>query len=105
MASSNQPDKNTPEKLPTGEGVEEQNGMSEVVKDVRPFDDWNDANERKINEICGTKGDLLKSSSFSCRKCKSNKTTLTQKQTRQADEKITVFVLCMVCGERWTLEC
>lgn len=63
--------------------------------------DWEQANEDKINEMCGIKGDLLKASLFTCGRCKSVKTTSTQKQTRSADEPMTVFVLCLNCGNRW----
>ncbi|GKY97432.1 hypothetical protein MPSEU_000701700 [Mayamaea pseudoterrestris] len=63
--------------------------------------DWNEANEDKINEMCGIRGDLLKASLFTCGRCKSTKTTSTQKQTRSADEPMTVFVLCLSCGKRW----
>lgn len=63
--------------------------------------DWEQANEHKINEMCGIKGDLLAASLFTCGRCKSTKTTSTQKQTRSADEPMTVFVLCLNCGQRW----
>lgn len=63
--------------------------------------DWNEANEDKINDMCGIKGDLLNASLFTCSRCKSVKTTSTQKQTRSADEPMTVFVLCLNCGKRW----
>lgn len=63
--------------------------------------DWEQANEQKINEMCGIKGDLLAASLFTCGRCKSTKTTSTQKQTRSADEPMTVFVLCLNCGKRW----
>eukprot|EP00549_Striatella_unipunctata_P004885 CAMPEP_0118681020 /NCGR_PEP_ID=MMETSP0800-20121206/4702_1 /TAXON_ID=210618 ORGANISM="Striatella unipunctata, Strain CCMP2910" /NCGR_SAMPLE_ID=MMETSP0800 /ASSEMBLY_ACC=CAM_ASM_000638 /LENGTH=265 /DNA_ID=CAMNT_0006577261 /DNA_START=13 /DNA_END=810 /DNA_ORIENTATION=+ len=63
--------------------------------------DWEQANEDKINEMCGIKGDLLNASLFTCKRCKSIKTTSTQKQTRSADEPMTVFVLCKNCGNRW----
>lgn len=38
---------------------------------------------------------------FQCRKCHSRKTTYYQMQTRSADEPMTVFVSCLVCGTRW----
>ena len=63
--------------------------------------DWNEANEDKINTMCGISGDLLNASLFTCGRCKSIKTTSTQKQTRSADEPMTVFVLCLNCGKRW----
>lgn len=38
---------------------------------------------------------------FTCRKCKSNKCTYYQMQTRSADEPMTTFVTCLECGNRW----
>jgi transcription elongation factor S-II len=38
---------------------------------------------------------------FLCKKCHSRKTTYYQMQTRSADEPMTVFVSCLVCGTRW----
>ena len=39
--------------------------------------------------------------SFTCRKCRSNKCTYYQMQTRSADEPMTTFVSCIDCGNRW----
>lgn len=38
---------------------------------------------------------------FECGRCKSTKTTYTQKQTRSADEPMTTFVTCGNCKNRW----
>jgi transcription elongation factor S-II len=38
---------------------------------------------------------------FKCGKCKSDKTTYYQMQTRSADEPMTTFVTCMNCGKKW----
>lgn len=38
---------------------------------------------------------------FKCMKCKSNKTTYYQLQTRSADEPMTTYVSCINCGKRW----
>ena len=38
---------------------------------------------------------------FTCRKCKGNKCTYYQMQTRSADEPMTTFVTCCECGNRW----
>jgi len=38
---------------------------------------------------------------FRCYKCKKNKCTYYQLQTRSADEPITTFITCLVCGNRW----
>ena len=35
---------------------------------------------------------------FKCKKCKSYKTTYVEKQTRSADEPMTIFITCMLCG-------
>ena len=38
---------------------------------------------------------------FTCGKCKGNKTSYSQLQTRSADEPMTTFVFCNTCGNRW----
>lgn len=38
---------------------------------------------------------------FTCRKCKSNKCSYYQLQTRSADEPMTTYVTCINCGNRW----
>lgn len=38
---------------------------------------------------------------FKCRKCRTNKCTYYQLQTRSADEPMTTFVTCLECGNRW----
>lgn len=38
---------------------------------------------------------------FTCRKCRINKCTYYQMQTRSADEPMTTFVTCINCGNRW----
>jgi len=38
---------------------------------------------------------------FVCGRCKSNKTTYYQMQTRSADEPMTVFVSCLNCERNW----
>lgn len=38
---------------------------------------------------------------FKCAKCKSQKTTYYQMQTRSADEPMTTFVTCLNCSKRW----
>lgn len=88
------------EQLATSEKQQERKASVKKLNESRRLD-WETANEDKINQMCGIKGDLLKASLFTCGRCKSTKTTSTQKQTRSADEPMTVFVLCMSCGKRW----
>lgn len=38
---------------------------------------------------------------FTCRKCRSKKCTFYQLQTRSSDEPMTIFVTCLVCGNRF----
>ena len=38
---------------------------------------------------------------FTCRKCKSKECSYYQLQTRSADEPMTTFVTCIICGNRW----
>ncbi len=38
---------------------------------------------------------------FTCRRCKQNKCTYYQMQTRSADEPMTTFVTCLNCDNRW----
>eukprot|EP00574_Skeletonema_japonicum_P013238 CAMPEP_0201721536 /NCGR_PEP_ID=MMETSP0593-20130828/6187_1 /ASSEMBLY_ACC=CAM_ASM_000672 /TAXON_ID=267983 /ORGANISM="Skeletonema japonicum, Strain CCMP2506" /LENGTH=321 /DNA_ID=CAMNT_0048212365 /DNA_START=86 /DNA_END=1048 /DNA_ORIENTATION=+ len=88
------------EELLSEEKAKERDATVKSLQDSRRLD-WEQANEGKINEMCGIKGDLLKASLFTCGRCKSVKTTSTQKQTRSADEPMTVFVFCLNCGNRW----
>lgn len=53
-------------------------------------------NDAQLATVQGTKTDLLK-----CGKCKNRNCTYNQIQTRSADEPMTTFVLCNVCGNRW----
>lgn len=38
---------------------------------------------------------------FQCGKCKSKKTVYYEMQTRAADEPMTLFIRCVMCGSRW----
>ena len=38
---------------------------------------------------------------FTCRKCKGNQCTFYQLQTRSSDEPMSVYISCILCGNRW----
>ena len=44
---------------------------------------------------------MTTSTEFKCFKCKKNKCSYYQMQTRSADEPITTFMSCLNCGNRW----
>jgi transcription elongation factor S-II len=60
--------------------------------------DWQDKNAEKIRAKLGIE-DV--GGSFTCGRCKGNKTSYQAKQTRSSDEPMTMFVRCLTCGNRW----
>ena len=56
------------------------------------------AKAEQINKMAGIK---KAGGVFKCGKCKSDKSTYYQQQTRSADEPMTVFITCTMCGNRW----
>jgi transcription elongation factor S-II len=64
---------------------------------------WAELIEAKIKRDKNKYEDNMEAStdSFTCRRCKSNKCTYYQMQTRSADEPMTTFVTCLECGQRW----
>ena len=38
---------------------------------------------------------------FKCARCKQRKCTYYELQTRSADEGMTIFITCIICGHRW----
>lgn len=63
--------------------------------------DWADANRSQILSAAGVKD---QTGFFKCGRCQSTKTAFYQKQTRGADEPMTVFVQCLDCKNRWKTE-
>ena len=61
--------------------------------------------QMSVNQYDQSKMDRLRKEGyqgqFVCAKCKSNKTTSHQLQTRGADEPMTNFVRCLDCGSQW----
>lgn len=71
-------------------------------QDMQPSN-WDDLiREKKIRDENKYEPKLEASTdNFKCYKCKSNKCTYYQLQTRSADEPMTTFVNCLDCGNRW----
>jgi len=69
---------------------------SDQMKDMRTKFTKEGINSSQLATVQGTETDLLK-----CGKCQQRKCTYNQVQTRSADEPMTTFVLCNVCGHRW----
>jgi len=53
-----------------------------------------DKNKFEVNMAAST-------DTFTCRKCKGNQCTYYQLQTKSADESMTVYVNCCLCGNKW----
>tara|TARA_B110000208_G_scaffold187498_1_gene245581 strand:- start:128 stop:610 length:483 start_codon:yes stop_codon:yes gene_type:complete len=63
-------------------------------------DNWKKIIDR-INLIEEKKKNIATTDIYTCRKCKQSRCIVHQKQTRSADEPMTTFVNCIVCGYAW----
>ena len=76
----------------------------ENIAFLSPFelypDNWKKIIDR-INLIEEKKKNIATTDIYTCRKCKQSRCTVHQKQTRSADEPMTTFVNCIVCGYAW----
>lgn len=64
---------------------------------------WRDMEEARIMRQIATLETTSEAATnlFLCRKCKNRKCVYTEVQTRSADEPMTTFICCLVCGNRW----
>ena len=63
-------------------------------------DKWTDIiNKESENERCRKL--ISTTDEFKCGNCKQNKCTFVEKQTRSADEPMTLFIECQLCHNRW----
>jgi len=71
-------------------------------QEMRP-DKWKELIEEKAKRDANKFEQNIEASTdtFTCRKCKQNKCTYYQMQTRSADEPMTVYISCVNCGNRW----
>jgi len=71
-------------------------------QELRP-DKWDKLlKAKKARDACLYEPQLdANTDNFVCRRCKSNRCSYYQLQTRSADEPMTTFVTCINCGNRW----
>ena len=62
---------------------------------------WKKLIDRK-NLIEYKKENIATTDIFECYKCNKRKCSVYQLQTRSADEPMTTFVNCQVCGNKWS---
>ena len=74
-------------------------------QDITSKDIWNlkhnQFNKTRWSPVVYETDETDKEGIFQCRKCQSKKTTYYSLQTRSADEPMTNFITCLVCGYRW----
>lgn len=58
-------------------------------------------NQLNVHNALGAGEPEAETDAFQCGRCKNYKTRYRQAQTRSADEPMTTFVTCTVCGNKW----
>lgn len=66
------------------------------------FLDDAERDERRVAELLSSAKKERASGFLVCRNCRSTHVDVDQMQTRSADEPMTLFALCLDCGNRWT---
>jgi len=64
---------------------------------------WKVHIEKKMKRDASKYNDNMQASTnmYTCKKCKSQRCTYYEMQTRSADEPATIFVTCLDCGKNW----
>jgi hypothetical protein len=76
----------------------------DVLAEKTGHSKWEDdfyASQNFARSVLKGSGEKPKSGIFSCRRCKSFDVDTEQKQTRSADEPMTIFCTCNSCGKRF----
>ena len=60
-----------------------------------------DMKQQNVHNALGAGEPEAETDAFQCGRCKNYKTRYRQAQTRSADEPMTTFVTCTVCGNKW----
>lgn len=68
-------------------------------------DNWKEILEEKkeIDKIKYSIKEEVTTDEYRCRRCKNNKCTYYQRQTRSGDESMTTFITCTICNNRWRI--
>ncbi|KAI8465250.1 MAG: transcription factor S-II, central domain-containing protein [Monoraphidium minutum] len=75
-------------------------GAEEMASDARKVANAQIRKEAAAELVRG-QSQMATTDQFQCGKCKQRKVTYYQLQTRSADEPMTNFCTCTVCGNRW----
>ena len=74
--------------------------MTHQEMNPKHWEDLITAKKKRDDNLCKT-DTTAATDEFYCYKCKNRKCTYYQLQTRSADEPMTTFVTCLVCGACW----
>ena len=77
--------------------------IEQEVKAERAAEEFFDTTENDDDDDDDASSASQKNAFLQCRACKSKRVLFEQKQTRSADEAMTVFCQCMDCGKRWRM--
>jgi transcription elongation factor S-II len=76
-----------------------------VVEPHTEYGAWQDRHldqlKRSVAILEAASGDEAAGIFIACPKCRSNAVDTEQKQTRSADEPMTIFITCLNCGKKW----
>jgi DNA-directed RNA polymerase subunit M/transcription elongation factor TFIIS len=80
------------------------NAEDDILTERTAHAKWEDdfyASQNFARSVLKGSGDKPKTGIFSCKRCKSFDVDTEQKQTRSADEPMTIFCTCNACGKRF----
>lgn len=84
-----------------GKGTEEDSELFEKTNHKKLLEDMKRDEECVLELVSNMKKERT-SGFLTCKNCRSTKVDVDQMQTRSADEPMTLFALCLDCGNRWT---